>query len=65
MMAEPNTSPSLSASNRPPLTDRRCEECDCYLWIEDRTPGGAITLYQCPLGHLLFVDVYGRKMEAE
>lgn len=42
------------------LSDRRCEECDCYMHIEDRTVGGAITLYRCPLGHMLFVGQQGQ-----
>ncbi len=44
----------------PALTDRRCEECDLYMHIEDRTIGGAITLYRCPLGHMLFVGAFGQ-----
>jgi len=41
------------------LTDRRCEECERLMAIIDRTPGGAITLYSCPVGHLLFVSAQG------
>jgi len=40
------------------LTDRRCEECERWMAIIDRTPGGAITLYS-PVGHLLFVSAQG------
>lgn len=47
---------------RQSLTDRRCEECDLYLYIEDRTPGGAITHYCCALGHHLFVDMWGAQI---
>jgi hypothetical protein len=47
------------------LTERRCEECDLYMHIEDRTPGGAITLYRCPLGHLLFVGLHGQTLVEE
>jgi hypothetical protein len=47
------------------LTDRRCEECDLYMRIVDRSPGGAVTIYECPLKHQLIVDVYGRRMEAQ
>ena len=45
------------------LTDRRCEECDLYMRIADRTPGGAITLYKCALGHMLFVGLHGQVMK--
>ncbi len=49
-----------SITEQPALTDRRCEECDLYMHIEDRTIGGAITLYRCPLGHMLFVGAFGQ-----
>lgn len=48
-----------------PLTDRRCEECDLYLFIEDRTPGGGLTHYRCALGHHLFVDLWGQIIPRE
>lgn len=43
-----------------PLTDRRCEECDLYMFIEDRTAGGGLTLYKCALGHVLLSSVNGQ-----
>ncbi len=61
----PTTSlPSIASnSDTVTLTDRRCEECDYYMHIEDRTLGGAIALYRCPLGHMLFVGAFGQAIK--
>ena len=59
-MHAPNESPTSSASERPPLTDRRCEDCDCYMWIAHQTLTGGIKLYECPLGHVLLIGTQGQ-----
>lgn len=43
-----------------PLTDRRCEECDLYMFIEDRTTGG-MTWFECALGHFVIVAASGQE----
>lgn len=45
---------------RQPLTGRRCAECDCYMEVIDRSPAGALTLLQCPLGHVAMIDANGQ-----
>lgn len=44
-----------------PLTDRRCEECDLYMFIKDRTPSGGMTLFECALGHFMIVAASGQE----
>lgn len=46
------------------LTDRRCEECDLYMRIADRTPGGAITQYVCAQGHTVFIGAHGEIIQS-
>lgn len=43
------------------LTDRRCEECDLYMFIKDRTPSGGMTLFECALGHFTIVAASGQE----
>ena len=61
-MHAPNESPTSSASERQTLalSDRRCEECDCYMWIAHQTRTGGIKLYECPLGHVLLIGAQGQ-----
>ncbi len=45
------------------LTDRRCDICHAPMQLKDRSAGGAITLYECPSGHLLFVGAQGQEFK--